>query len=191
MRRRVVVAVLLCVCLVSRGGRELEEVELVQALAVDVSRETSAPGGVRVTAAGDGETPELYQGEGVDVTAAQEALKWAGTKRLELTHVTALVLGEEVDPAAVLKGELTHRKSGYGARVWLARGQSAQTLLEGTEDPVGRLRSLEENGGVKVPNVLEALSALSREGEVRLPVVELADGELVFAGYETRGGTVR
>lgn len=189
MRRRVTAAVLLCVCLVSRGGRELEEVELIQALGVDVSNESSHPGALELTAAGDGEEPELYHGTGEDVMEAQEALRWAGDRRLELTHVTQLVMGREVDLAQVLEQEVAHRKSGYGAKVWLSAGPRAGELLAGGKNPAGRLKSLEENGGVDAPTALEALVQLSREGEVRLPVLAEEAGELVFAGYETRGGT--
>lgn len=192
MRRRLTVAVLLCVCLAARSGRELEGVELIQTLAVDASGEESASGGVKLTAAGGGEELRLYQAAGGDVVEAQENLKWAGDRRLELTHVTHVILGREVPLDDVLEREVTHRKSGYGARVWLAQEQPAQELLKGGEDdPAGRLKSLEENAGVEAPTLLEALSQLAREGEVRLPVLTLEDGELVFAGYETRRGTAK
>lgn len=192
MRRRLTVAVLLCVCLAARGGRELEGVELIQTLAVDVSGEESAPGGVTLTAAGGEEERQLYQAAGGDVVEARENLKWAGARRLELTHVTHVILGQEVTLGDVLEREVTHRKSGYGARVWLAQGQSAQELLAGGEDdPAERLKSLEENAGIEAPTLLEALSQLEQEGEARLPVLTLADGELMFTGYETKRGTAK
>ena len=184
MKRRLTAAVLLCICLALRAGRELEGVELIQTLGIDRAEDT---GGILLAAATDGGEGEVFRAAGADVILAQENLRWVGTRRLELTHVTHLVLGADAPLAEVLEQEVTHRKSGYGARVWLAEGSSAGELLEAGDDPTGRLGSLEQNAGVEAPTILEALSRLREEGEVRLPNLRLGeDGELTFAGYETR-----
>lgn len=174
---------LLCGC----AGQELTDVTLIQAVGVD------GPGPVTLTAVGDEEeAPALYRATGQTVTAAQEGLRGLGRTRLELTHVAQVVLGPDADVARTLWEQVTHRKSGYGATVWLcADGTTAWELLRRAEDPSARLKSLEENGGAAAPTVLEALSALSRTGRTRLPVLTAQGDDLRVAGYRTVevGGT--
>lgn len=178
MKKLIVISLLLAALLTGCGGRELSEVTLIQTIAVD------GPGPVTLTALGDEEEPAVYEIRGEDVTRAQEGLKGLGTTRLEVTHVSQLVLGPDVDVAQVLWQELTHRKSGYGATVWLA-GTPAGELLAGAEQPCRRLKALEENGGVAAPTLLDALSALTREGEVSLPVLAREGEELRAVGMKT------
>lgn len=157
------------------GGRELSEVALVRTLGID------GPGPVTVTAVvgSEGERT-LFHCVGPDVIAAQETLETLGAERLAVTHVGQVVLGPQAG-AAALWDEVVHRDSGYGATVWLAEEGSAQELLAGADDPAGRLKHLEESG-VAAPNLLEVVSALARDGKVRVPVVGLRGGELEVTG---------
>lgn len=168
----IIVSLLLAGTLCACSGRELTNVTLIQTVGVD------GAGPVALTAVGDEEDgPARYQTVGQTVTAAQEALKTLGRTRLELTHISQVVLGPEADVPQTLWEQVVHRESGYGATVWLCEDDTtASALLEQSEDPAARLESLRENSGAAAPTVLEALSALTRTGQVRLPVLA-ADGE--------------
>ena len=78
--------------------------------------------------------------------------------------------------------ELIDRASGCDARVWLTDGESAAELLEHIYEPCKRLKALEDNGSTKAPTLLEALSALRREGQVTLPVLSREGDELKVTG---------
>ncbi len=162
------------------SGQELTNVTLIQTLGID------GPGPVTLTAVGDEENVEVYRTMGENVTAAQEDLRELGTTRLETTHIAQLVLGPDVDVAQCLWREVTHRKSGYGATVWLCAPEAtASAVLEGAAELPARLRALEENGGVRAPTILEALSALSETGRTELPVLAVAGGEVRVLGYQS------
>lgn len=161
--------------LVACGGQEMANVELIRTLAVD------GPGPVTVTAAGEGDT---YRLTAAKAALGQEELKALGAKRLETTHVQQLVLGPDVDVTDCLWQEVTHRESGYGATVWRYPDGPAGDLLEAAPGLPDRLASLEENGGVNAPTVLEALSDLVCRGWTRLPVLASAGEELRVTGYE-------
>lgn len=157
------------------GGRELSNVSLVRTLGID------GPGPVVVTAiAGEEEERALFCCEGNDIIAAQAALETLGTERLAVTHVGQVVLGETA-LAETLWEEVVQRDSGYGATVWLAEEGSAYDLLAGADDPAGRLKHLEESG-VAAPSLLEAVSALARDGHVCVPVIGLRDGDIQVTG---------
>lgn len=157
------------------GGRELANVSLVRTLGID------GAGPVTVTAvAGVEEERSLFHCEGEDVVAAQGTLETLGTERLAVTHVWQVVLGESAT-ARALWDEVVHRDSGYGATVWLAEQGSAYGLLSEADDPAGRLKHLEESG-VAAPSLLEAVSALTRDGKVTVPVVGLRGGEIQVTG---------
>lgn len=153
----------------------MANVSLVRTLGVD------GAGPVTVTAvAGAEEERELFCCGGEDVIAAQKTLETLGTERLAVTHVGQLVLGETA-AVRTLWDEVVHRDSGYGATVWLTEKGSAYGLLSGADDPAGRLKHLEESG-VAAPSLMEAVSALAREGRVTVPVVGLRDGEIQITG---------
>lgn len=157
------------------GGRELANVSLVRTLGID------GAGPVTVTAvAGEEEERALFSCEGEDVIAAQEKLETLGTERLAVTHVGQVVLGEEAS-VETLWDEVVHRESGYGATVWVSEESSAYALLSEAEDPAGRLKHMEESGAA-APSLLEAVSALAREGKVTVPVVGLRGGEIEVTG---------
>lgn len=180
IRKLTLISLPLALLLTGCGGQELTNVTLIQTLGVD------GVGPVELTAVGDEEDdPTVYHAAGKDVTQAQEGLNRLGETRLEVTHVAQLVLGRSADLEETLWQELSHRKSGYGATVWLCDpSASAGELLDGAKNPSKRLESLEKNAGVQAPTILEALSALTREGRVELPVLALEGEELRVVGRE-------
>ena len=161
------------------GSQELIDVTLIQTLGVD------GPGPVTLTAvapADEEKPPQKYRTQGNDLAQAREGLRELGDTRLEVTHVAQLVLGPDAGVEEILWEELNDRASGCDARVWLAGGESAAELLDNIYEPCKRLKALEENGSTKAPTLLEALSALKREGQVTLPVLERQGDDLVVTG---------
>lgn len=173
MRKLIIISLSLAmaVALSGCGGQELADVGLVTALGLDGGRE------VTVTAAVDGEE-EVYTARGGDVVRAVERLRSVGDRRLEVTHVEEVLLGGSVDPADTLWQQVVHRKSGYGAGVWLVAEGTAEELLSRCPNAAQRLKHLTEDGGVGSPTLLEALSDLARTGRTRLPVVAVVDGQV-------------
>lgn len=162
------------------GGRELTDVTLIQTVGVDGAQP------VLLTAVGEEEAETAcYQTQGETLDQARQQLRELGSTRLEVTHVAQLVLGPDVPVADVLWQELTHRDSGYGATVWLTLDEPAGELLAQAADPCRRLAAMEQNGSVSPPTLLEALSTLTREGQVTLPVLEREGEELRWAGTRT------
>lgn len=177
MRKLILVSLALLALLTAGGGRELTDVTLIQTAGVD------GAGPLTVTAVGE-DDGDRYRAQGGDLARAREGLREVGRTRLELTHVAQLVLGPEVPVEEVLWQELTHRDSGYGATVWLT-DEPAGELLDLADAPCQRLKAMEENGSADPPTILEVLSALSREGEVNLPVLAREGAELRAAGTRT------
>lgn len=175
--RLTAVSLALITGLTACGGRELANVTLIQTLGVDGAQ------GVSLTAVGEEETdPQRYQTQGEDLDQARQQLRELGATRLEVTHVAQLVLGPDVPVAQVLWQELTHRDSGYSATVWLTLDERAGDLLTRAADPCRRLEAMEQNGAASPPTLLEAVSALTREGEVALPVLVREGEDLRWAG---------
>lgn len=175
MKKTICLAVGLTFLLTGCGGQELSNVSLVRTLGVD------GAGPVVVTAiAGTEEERALFYATGEDIMEAQAVLETLGTERLAVTHVGQVVLGETAS-AETLWDEVVHRDSGYGATVWLTEKGSAYGLLADADDPAGRLKHLEESGAA-APSLLEAVSALAREGRITLPVIGIRDGEIEITG---------
>ena len=180
MKRLIFVSFALAAVLTGCGGRELTDVTLIQTVGVDGAQSVS------LTAVGEEEAETAcYQTQGETLDQARQQLRELGSTRLEVTHVAQLVLGPDVPVAEVLWQELTNRESGYSATVWLALEESAADLLTQSADPCSRLEALEQNGSADPPTLLEAVSALVREGEVALPVLVREGEDLRWAGTQT------
>lgn len=163
------------------AGQELSNVSLVRTLGID------GGGAVTVTAvAGNEDERALFSCAGEDVPAAQKNLETLGSERLAVTHIGQVVLGEDAS-AQCLWDEVVQRESGYGATVWLAERGTARGLLMDAYDPAGRLKHLEDSG-VAAPTLLEAVSALVRDGEVKVPVLGLRSGELAVVDWRALKG---
>ena len=163
------------------GSRELINVTLLQTLGVD------GAGPVALTAVApsdEKDPPQRYRTQADTLANAREELRELGKTRLEVTHVAQLVLGPDVPVEETLWAELNDRASGCDARVWLSQ-EPAGELLAGIYEPCLRLEAMEANGSTKAPTLLEALSTLTREGQVTLPVLELDGEDLRVAGTQT------
>lgn len=170
-------------CEVLPFARELEDTMLVQVLGVDWTQD-----GVTLTAACDpgagseNSKTAVLSAWGGDPDEAQAALRGTGDEYVSLTHAAQLVVGAGTDLAAVLETALAEPALGQGATVWLARGDTAQHLLEAVGGGAKRLSSIELNTGVAPVTVLRALMRLEEDGEVELPCLALEGETLVPAG---------
>ena len=163
------------------GSQELIEVTLIQTLGVD------GAGPVTLTAvapADEEDMPQKYRTRGENLAQARDSLKELGHTRLEVTHVAHMVLGPDALVEEILWEELNDRASGCDARVWLTDGESAVELLANIYEPCKRLKALEDNGSTKAPTLLEALSTLTREGQVALPVLTRQGDDLMVSGTQ-------
>lgn len=184
MIRRLAAVLPLCLllagCDVLPYPRELEDTMLVRVLGVDWTGE-----GVTLTAAA---APEEGGGEGEVLTAlapsmeeSRKRLKREGEEYVALTHVTQLVVGKGSDVRAVLEAALAEREVGQTATVWLSKDTSAHALMEAVGGGAKRLTSIELNGGLEAPTVLEALAQLEEDGEILLPALEVVEDTLEAA----------
>ena len=153
--------------------KEPEGLALVRVLGVD------GPGPVTLTAVCGGEDQESDQSRGQctgsDFEKALEELPWSGEEELSVTSVTDLIVGRDVELESVLLTALRNEKLGASATVWLGSGGAA-ALLASCEDPASALELLERQG-IEGPTVVEALAALYRGDELRLPLLAAgADG---------------
>lgn len=180
MKKRIAALLPLCLFLSSCDAlpypRELESTLLVRVLGVDWQEPAAA-----VTAADDpeeGEEPTLLTASDEELEKAMDKLKKAGEAYVSLTHVTQMIVGEESDLKDVLEMALEHKELGQTATVWMARGRTAQTLMEEVQGGAKRLSSIQLNGDFAPPTVLEALAALEETGEVTLPRLTAKEGTL-------------
>lgn len=175
-RRAAAAAAAVAVVLLGGRGKELSHAEAARVLGVDGAAE-----GVMLAVP---QEEGCLTAEGKDFLDAEEKLKSAGDKRLELTHVTAVILGDGARAEEILWQQVLHRKSGYGATVWLAAEGDAGAVIRGGTNAAARLENLEENGGAAAPTVMEALRELRENGKTKLPVIEVKEGEIVWTGWQ-------
>ena len=173
MRKWLLAVIALAVLLVGwhPAPKEPEGLALVRVLGVD------GLGPVTLTAVCGGEDQEGNQSRGqcvgADFEEALEEVRWSGEEELSITSVTWLVIGQEVELENVLLAALRNEELGAAATVWLGSGGAAE-LLGDCEDPASALELLERQG-FEAPTVVEALAALYKGEELRLP--RLAAGE--------------
>ena len=156
-------------------SRELEGTVLVQVLGVD-----AWGSGVALTAAGaDGEEETAV--ECVRAGSLEEAfaaLPAAGEKRLSLTSVAHLLVGDGVELEKVLEYVLNDPDMSYMAEVWAVNGFAGAVMEELEDGGIGRLGLLKSEGGITVKTALAELL----EGGTALPALAVKDGQLEPAG---------
>lgn len=161
---------LLCGC--APVAREPDNLALVRVLGVDGS------GPVTLTAVcGGNDQTDTGRGSAAaaDFLAARQQLPWSGKdEELSLTGVSFLLVGPDVDLAAVLFAVLEDADLGATATVWLVETGAAR-LLDACADPAADLELLTLRG-VQAPTVAQAVAALSTEGAVSLPCLGERDG---------------
>ena len=147
--------------------KEPEGLALVRVLGVD------GQGPVTLTAVCGGEDQEgnMSRGQcvGANFEEALEKLPWSGKEELSITSVTYFIIGRDVELEGVLLAALRNEKLGASATVWLG-AEGAAELLKSCEDPASALELLERQE-VEAPTVVEALAALYRGDELRLPLL--------------------
>ena len=163
--------------------KEPEGLALVRVLGVD------GPGPVTLTAVCGGEDQEHNQSRGqcagADFEEALEGVRWSGEQELSLTSVTYLIIGRDVEPESVLLAALRNEELGAAATVWLGSNGAAE-LLGSCEDPASALELLERQG-IEAPTVVEALAALYRGDELRLPLLTARENGLTQTGWREWG----
>ncbi len=127
-------------------GREMEQLQLVTALAVD------GTGPVTVTAvtgarASEQDQSQVLSGEGEDLEKACQALRGKSARRAYLGQAEQLLLGEGSDVAEVLEFALGYRELRLDTLLYIVRGEAGPPLAAsaekvaaeaGGEDPRGR-----------------------------------------------------
>jgi len=172
------------------GGREIEELSLVTALAVDRDA-----GGIRLTAvtgvrASEGEEPEVLTGQGEDLEAACRAVRESRASHTYLGQTDKLLLGEDLARTGLfptLEFVLDRRELRLDTCLYVVRGDAGAGLEATAPDAAGETPG-EDRRGRSVAQTL----ALLCEGRRALVPALAPDGEgkLTPAGWavlEPRG----
>ena len=159
--------------------KEPEGLALIRVLGVD------GAGPVTLTAVCGGEDQESNQSRGqctgADFETVLEEVRWSGEEELSLTSVTYIIVGREVELESVLLAALRNEELGANATVWLGPDGAAE-LLGRCEDPATALELLERQG-FEAPTVVEALAALCRGDELRLPLLTAGEDGLELTNW--------
>ena len=179
-------AVLAGVLLLGGAGpraREMEELRLVTALALDGGEEIRATAVTGVRASED-EEPELLTGAGETMAQACAALRESSARRAYLGQTEQLLLGEGMDPLQAMELVARHRELRLDTLLYIVRGNAG----EGLAGSAGRMAA--ETGGqdFRGRTVGEILPRLA-EGEYALaPALKPGeDGGLVPGGWAVLG----
>lgn len=164
-------------------GREMEELRLVTALALDGGEEIRATAVTGVRASED-EEPELLTGAGETMAQACAALRESSARRAYLGQTEQLLLGEGMDPLQAMELVARHRELRLDTLLYIVRGNAG----EGLAGSAGRMAA--ETGGqdFRGRTVGEILPRLA-EGEYALaPALKPGeDGGLVPGGWAVLG----
>lgn len=180
-------ALVLVGLLVIRGvlpqGREMEQLQLITALAVDGGAETVVTGvtGVRT---GENEQAEVLAGRGKSLAGACRNLRESSSRRAYLGQTEQLLVGQEQDLMEVLNFVLEHRELRIDTLLYIVKGEAGKALAESAE------RVAAEPGGqdARGRTVGEILPRLG-QGEYALAPALAAgeDGMLEPAGWAVLG----
>lgn len=154
------------------AAREPDDLALVRVLGVD------GTGPVVMTAVcggEDGENALRGTAAGEDYAAARRAVPWSGKgRKLSLTGVNYLVVGRDVDLAALIFLALEDPELGASATVWRAP-DGALSLLRACDDPTADLELLALEG-VTAPTLAQAAAALSGGETLSMPALRAENG---------------
>jgi len=169
--------VLLTAC--SPVAREPDNLALVRVLGVDGK---SSVGLSAVCGKDSGGNVMKGFAQSADFERARAEVVWSGSgKELSLTGVSHLVIGPDVELETLLLAILRDADLGASAKVWLAT-EGAYELLEACKDPAADLELLELKR-VKAPSVAQAAAALSTDGSVTMPILNMENGRLKEGGW--------
>lgn len=155
-------------------GREMEELSLITALAVD-----RAGAGVSLTAvtgvrAGEEEEPQVLTGEGADMAEACQAVQQAKATHAYLGQADKLLLGEELaqtELMKVLEFVLDHRDLRLDTLLYIVKGNAGEGLADSAPSTAGETPGRDSQG----VTVGQALAKLCQGRTVWVPA--LAPGE--------------
>ncbi len=164
-------------------GKEMEELKLVTALAVDGAEEVTvtAVTGVRVT---EDEEPEVFTGTGKSLAEACRSLREESSRRAYLGQSGQLLMGEDCELLEDLRFVTTDRELQMDSLLYIVKGQAGPALGASADKVAGETGGKDPRG----KTVGETLSRLE-EGEYAL-VPALApdkDGALAPAGWAVVG----
>ena len=160
-------------------GREMEELKLITALALDGNKVTAITG-VR---ASEGEEPQVLTGEGESLAAACGELRVSSARRAYLGQTEKLLVGEGQDLNGVLEFVLADRELRLDTLLYLVKGQAGEAMAKTAKETVG-----EEGKDPRGRTVGELLPRLTEGDYVMAPALkEDSEGKLVPAGWAVIG----
>ena len=160
-------------------GREMEELKLITALALDGDRVTAITG-VR---ASEGEEPQVLTGEGESLAAACNQLRVSSARRAYLGQTEKLLVGEGRDLNGVLEFVLADRELRLDTLLYIVRGEAGEAMAKTAKETAG-----EEGKDPRGRTVGELLPRLTEGDYVMAPALkEDSEGKLVPSGWAVIG----
>lgn len=154
--------------------REMEELQLITVLAADRTENGVALVGVTGVRASQGEDPEVLAAQGVDMSAACQAIQEAKASRAYLGQADKLLLGEGLARWSLmetLEFVLDHRELRLDTLLYIVRGAAGEGLAATAPETAGETPGKDKRG----VSVGQALARLYEGKEIRVPA--LAPGE--------------
>ena len=169
-------------------GREIEELQLITALAADRVEDGIALVGITGVRAGEGEQPQVLTGQGRDMAEACQAVQEDRASRAYLGQADKLLLGEGLareELLEVLEFVMDHRELRLDTLLYIVRGDAGKGLEKTAPETAGETPGRDKRG-VSVGRVL---SLLYEGEEVRVPALAPGeDGLLVPSGWAVLSG---
>ena len=160
-------------------GREMEELKLITALALDGDRVTAITG-VR---ASEGAEPQVLTGEGDSLAAACNQLRVSSARRAYLGQTEKLLVGEGQDLNQVLEFVLADRELRLDTLLYIVKGEAGVAMAKTAKENAG-----EEGKDPRGRTVGELLPRLTEGDYVMAPALrEDGEGKLVPAGWAVIG----
>ena len=160
-------------------GREMEELKLITALALDGDRVTAITG-VR---ASEGEEPQVLTGDGESLGLACNQLRVSSARRAYLGQAEKLLVGEGQDLNEVLEFVLADRELRLDTLLYIVRGEAGEPMAKTAKETAG-----EEGKDPRGRTVGELLPRLTEGDYVMAPALrEDSEGKLVPAGWAVIG----
>ena len=114
-------------------GREMEELKLITALALDGDGVTAITG-VR---ASEGEEPQVLTGEGESLAAACNQLRVSSARRAYLGQTEKLLVGEGRGLNEVLEFVLADRELRLDTLLYIVRGETGEAMAKTAKETAG------------------------------------------------------
>lgn len=160
-------------------GREMEELQLVTALALD-GRRVTAVTGVR---ASEGEEPQILTGEGDSLAAACGELRAGSARRAYLGQAEKLLVGEGQDLLEAMDFVLSDRELRLDTLLYIVKGEAGAAMARTAKEAAGA-----EGRDPRSRTVGELLPRLAEGDYVMAPALREDDeGKLIPSGWAVIG----